>query len=171
MGHIFHVSYIGIVRHLKSFGYVNHYDVWVPYDLRRKKLLKLISISDPLLKCNKNNPFFQRTQRKKKLFRTKKVPGKTKLVCIQRWCSISGGIGQALCITMLFLKIRCRIQANYWPIRSIWSAVRTMPDLASLLLDVLLHLLYSLYLAPSDYHLFQPLQNSLHGKNLFSGSL
>lgn len=38
----------------------------MPYDLRRKKLLKLISISDPLLKCNKNNPFFQRTLREKK---------------------------------------------------------------------------------------------------------
>jgi len=55
--HIFHVS---VIRHLKTLGYINRYDVWVPHNLTEKNLMDRISICDFLLKRNENDPFLKR---------------------------------------------------------------------------------------------------------------
>lgn len=48
-----------IVKHLKSLGYFNCYDVWVPYDLIEKKFMNSNSIYDFFPKCNNNDPLFK----------------------------------------------------------------------------------------------------------------
>ena len=50
-------------NHVHQLGYVNHFDVWVPYKLSKKQnkkpLLDHISICDYPLKCNKNVLFLK----------------------------------------------------------------------------------------------------------------
>ena len=44
---------------MHQFGYVNHFDVWVPHKLSRKNFLDRISACDSLLKRNENVPFLK----------------------------------------------------------------------------------------------------------------
>ena len=55
-----HISHTTVVTRLKALGFVRRYDVWVPHDLTEKNLMDRISISDSLLRRNKNDPFFKR---------------------------------------------------------------------------------------------------------------
>jgi len=55
-----HISRMSVIRHLKTLGYINRYDVWVPHNLTEKNLMDRISICDSLLKRNENNPFLKR---------------------------------------------------------------------------------------------------------------
>ena len=48
-----------VENHLHQRGYVNHFDVWVPYKLSKKNLLDRISACDSLLKCNEKFPFLK----------------------------------------------------------------------------------------------------------------
>ena len=57
---IAHISHTTVVTRLKALGFVSRYDVWVPHDLTEKNLMDRISISDSLLRRNKNDPFFKR---------------------------------------------------------------------------------------------------------------
>ena len=57
---ILKISKSRIENHLHQFGYVNHFDVWVPRKLREKKLLDRISACNSLLKRNENVPFLKR---------------------------------------------------------------------------------------------------------------
>ena len=61
---------------------------------------------------------------------------------------------------------KCRIfhQGNARP----HISLMTMQKLLQLGWEVLIHLLYSLDIAPLDFHLFRSLQNSLNGKNFNS---
>jgi len=34
---ILHISHMSVIRHLKTLGYINRYDVWVPHNLTEKK--------------------------------------------------------------------------------------------------------------------------------------
>ena len=49
----------GIENHLHQFGYVNHFNVWVPQKLCEKNLLDYISACNSLLKCKKNVLFLK----------------------------------------------------------------------------------------------------------------
>ena len=50
-----------VENHLHQFGYINHFDVWVPHKLNKKKkhLLDCISTCNSLLKHNKNVLFLK----------------------------------------------------------------------------------------------------------------
>jgi len=56
---IFHISHMSVIRHLKTLGYINRYDVWVS-QFDGKNLMDCIFICDSLLKRNENNPFLKR---------------------------------------------------------------------------------------------------------------
>ena len=49
----------GIENHLHQFGYVNHFNVWVPQKLYDKNLLDYISACNSLLKRKENVPFIK----------------------------------------------------------------------------------------------------------------
>lgn len=49
-----------VLKYLHQLNYVNHYDVWVPHDLRKKNLMDRITVSDSLLKRNDDDSFFNR---------------------------------------------------------------------------------------------------------------
>ena len=59
IANILKISKSSVENHLHHCGYVNCFDVWVLHKLSEKNLLDLISISDSLLKCNENVPFFK----------------------------------------------------------------------------------------------------------------
>ena len=46
-------------NHLHQFGYVNHFNVWVPQKLCEKNLLDYISACNSLLKHKENVPFIK----------------------------------------------------------------------------------------------------------------
>ena len=51
-----------IENHLHQFGYVNHFDVWIPHKLSNRKIKNLldhISACNSLLKHNENIPFLK----------------------------------------------------------------------------------------------------------------
>lgn len=54
-----HVPHMSNARHLKSHGYVNQYDMWIPRNLSENSLIDRISMSDSLLKRNKYDPFLK----------------------------------------------------------------------------------------------------------------
>ena len=56
---ILKISKSCIQNHLHQRGYINRFDVWVPYKLSEKKLLDHISTCDSLLKCNDNVPLLK----------------------------------------------------------------------------------------------------------------
>ena len=49
---ILKISKSSVESHLHQLGYVNHFDIWVPRKLSKKKLLDCISARDSLLKHN-----------------------------------------------------------------------------------------------------------------------
>ena len=49
----------GIENHLHQFGYVNHFNVWVPQKLCEKNFLDYISACNSLLKHKENVPFIK----------------------------------------------------------------------------------------------------------------
>ena len=63
MDNILKISKLRIENHLHLSGFVNHFDVWIPYKLRKKKTnkrkLKNISTHDSLLKLDKIFPFLK----------------------------------------------------------------------------------------------------------------
>jgi len=48
-----------IHEHFVKLGYINHFDVWVPYDLTEKNLMDRISICDSLYKHNEETLFLK----------------------------------------------------------------------------------------------------------------
>jgi len=56
---IVHISHMSVIRHLKTLGYINRYDVWVPYNLTEKNLMDRIPICDSLFKRNENDSFLK----------------------------------------------------------------------------------------------------------------
>ena len=59
IANILRISKSSIENLLHQLGYVNRFDVWVPYKLSGKNLLDCISICDSLLKCNENILFLK----------------------------------------------------------------------------------------------------------------
>jgi len=51
---------MSVIRHLKTLGYINCYDVWMPHNLAEKNLMDRISNCDSLFKRNENDPFLKR---------------------------------------------------------------------------------------------------------------
>ena len=49
-----------VENNLNLLGYVNHFDVWVPYRLSEENLLSHISACSSLLQCNRK-PFVLKT--------------------------------------------------------------------------------------------------------------
>ena len=54
------ISHTCVERHLKQLGYVNKLDIWVPHKLNKIQLTKLISIGDPMPKCNETDLYLKR---------------------------------------------------------------------------------------------------------------
>ena len=63
MDNILKISKLRIENHLHLSGFVNHFDVWIPHKLSKKKTnkrkLKNISTHDSLLKLDKIFPFLK----------------------------------------------------------------------------------------------------------------
>ena len=59
IANILKISKSSVENHLHQFGYVNHFDVWVPHKLSEQNLLDCISACDSLLKRNENVPFLK----------------------------------------------------------------------------------------------------------------
>ena len=55
----FKISKSNVENHLHELGYVNHFEVWVPYKLRKKNLLDHISTCNSLLQHNGNTPLLK----------------------------------------------------------------------------------------------------------------
>ena len=56
---ILKISKSSVENHLHQFGYVHHFDVWIPHKLGGKNLLDHISSCDSLLKRNENVLFLK----------------------------------------------------------------------------------------------------------------
>ena len=55
------ISKSRVENHLHQFGYINHFEVWVPHKpiIKKKNLLDHISTWNSLLKCNENVSFLK----------------------------------------------------------------------------------------------------------------
>lgn len=49
-----------IYDHMKWFGFVSKFDIWVSHVLKKKDLLRRINICNLLLKCEENDSFLKR---------------------------------------------------------------------------------------------------------------
>lgn len=204
---VLHISHMSVVRHLKTLGYVNRYDVWVPHNLTEKNLIDRISICYSLLKRNRNNPFLKRTitgdekwivynnverkrpweKRDESTITTPATDLHPKKVMLCIWWDWKGIVYYELLPQNQMLnsdkycsqldRLKAAIDekrpelANQKGVIFHQDSARphislqTRQKLIQLGWDVLLHPPYSPDLAPSNYHLFRSLQNSLDGRN------
>jgi len=206
---ILYISHVSVIRHLKTLGYINHYDVWVPHNLTKKSLMDRISICDSLLKRNENDPFFKRiitdnkkwivyiNVERKKFWRkryelpliTPKVGLHSKKVVLCVWWDWKGIVYYELlphnqtinsdkyCSQLDRLKAATDEKRPELATRK--GVVFHQEDNASCLVAYLVKngaiwlgcptspTIFT-DLAPSDYHLFRSLQNSLNRKNFDS---
>ncbi|KAF6099802.1 hypothetical protein HJG60_011534 [Phyllostomus discolor] len=59
IANILKISKSSVENYLYELGYVNCFDIWVPYKLSEENLLHHVSTCDSLLKCNGNVPFLK----------------------------------------------------------------------------------------------------------------
>ncbi|XP_012061365.1 PREDICTED: histone-lysine N-methyltransferase SETMAR-like [Atta cephalotes] len=168
-----------IHEHFVKLGYINRFDVWVPHDLTEKNLMDRISICDSLYKCNGETPFLKQVvTRDEKWIIYNNVERK------RSW----GKRNEPLAIPkaglhpkkVMLYELKTAIEQKRPEIANRKGVVFhqdnarphvsliTRQKLLELCLDVLPHPPYSPDLAPSDFHLFRSLQNSLNGKSFNS---
>lgn len=202
---ILNMSNSSVYNHLKTLGYTNKLDIWVPHELKEVHLMARLNICDMLIKREENEPFLKRlitgdekwivynnVVRKRSWSRSDDPPQTTskpgihqKKIMLSVWWDFKGVVFFELLPRNQTInsEVYCR-QLN-----SLNEAiVKKRPDLVNrkgvvlhhdnarphislmtrqkileLGWDILPHPPYSPDLAPSDFHLFRSLQNSLRG--------
>lgn len=182
---------MSIVRHLEILGYVNRYDVWVPHDLTEKNLMDPFpsailcsnATKTPIFKTNKlGKTIWAIVNHSKSNLHSKKEGDAVYLVGLEGHLILrapsaqpDSEFGQVLLDRLkAAIDEKCPKLANRKDVIFHQDNARphvflqTRQKLVQLGWDVLPHLPYSHDLAPSDYHLFRSLQNSLNRKNFNS---
>ncbi|XP_018349831.1 PREDICTED: histone-lysine N-methyltransferase SETMAR-like [Trachymyrmex septentrionalis] len=169
-----------VSKHLNKLQIIKKLDVWVPHDLTEKNRINRISISDLLYKRNEYDPFLKRiitgdekwiiynnVERKRSWSKRGEPPSTTpkaglhpKKVMLCIWWNWKGIVYYEL------LPNNETIDSDKYC--SQLDKLKTRQKLLALGWDVLPHPPYSPDIAPSDYHLFRSLQNSINGLNFAS---
>ncbi|KAL0880854.1 hypothetical protein ABMA27_002037 [Loxostege sticticalis] len=149
-----------VLAHLKKTGYTKKLDIWVPHELTERNLMNHVLICDSLLRRNETEPFLKLSLRitgdENWITYDKNKPGFTRnkvMLCV--WWDWKGIIHYELLPpgrnidSELYCEQLMRLKQEFG-----W--------------EVLMHPPYSSDLAPSDFHLFRSLQNSLGSVRLTS---
>ncbi|KAG5305532.1 SETMR methyltransferase, partial [Acromyrmex insinuator] len=168
-------------NHLKKAGYAKKLDVWVPHELTQRNLIDRISISETLLKRNEIDPFLkqiitgdEKWEKYKNIVRKRswnkrgeppQTTSKPGLMANKLYCSQLDRLQEVIKEKRPELIYRKGIVFHHDNARS-HTSLMTRQKLRELGWEVLMHPPYSPDLAPSDYHLFRSLQNSLDEKTL-----
>ncbi|XP_066253847.1 uncharacterized protein [Euwallacea similis] len=170
------ISHTSVEKHLHQLGYVSRLNVWVPHQLTEANLITRISICDSLRKRQESDPFlkqivtgdekwiiYENVKRKRSWGHSSQPPQTTskvglhpKKIMLSVWWDFKGTellpSGKTIDSTLYCSQLT-----------KLKEAIRTkQPELFGW--DVLAHPPYSPDLAPSDFHLFRSLQNSMKGK-------
>ncbi|KAJ0183521.1 hypothetical protein K1T71_001497 [Dendrolimus kikuchii] len=183
-----------VLAHLKKAGYTKKLDIWVPHELTERNLMNGVLICDSLLRRNETEPFLKKliTGDKKWITYDKNVrkrswskagqasqtvakPGLTRnkvMLCV--WTIDS----ELYCEQLMRLKQKVeRKRPELINRRGVvfhhdnarpHTSLATQQKLREFGWEVLMHPPYSPDLAPSDFHLFRSLQNSLGSVRLTS---
>ncbi|KAL0830701.1 hypothetical protein ABMA28_002835 [Loxostege sticticalis] len=172
-----------VLAHLKQTGYTKKLDIWVPHELTERNLMNCVLICDSLLRRNETEPFL-----KKLITGDEKWITYDKNVQKRSWSKA----GQASQTMMLSVWWDWKGIIHYEvlpPSRTIDSELyceqlirlkqeveRKRPELINRRgvfgWEVFMHSPYSPDLAPSDFHLFRSLQNSLGSpQNFYSNGI
>ncbi|CAK9804065.1 Histone-lysine N-methyltransferase SETMAR [Anthophora plagiata] len=163
------VDHKTVLNHLHKAGYKKKLDVWVPHELSAKNMIDRTNICDALLKRNEIEPFLKRvitaiTSVHEARIDVEKV-GQT--IDSQLYCGQLERLRQAIERKRPELNNRKGVVFHHDNARP-HTSLMTRQKLRELGWEVLMHPPYSPDVAPSDYHLFRSLQNSLNGIKLLS---
>ncbi|XP_043502667.1 histone-lysine N-methyltransferase SETMAR-like isoform X1 [Polistes fuscatus] len=177
IGKELNIDHKTVLNHLEKAGYKKKLDVWVPYNLTIKNLMDRIFICESLLKRNEIEPFLKRlitgdekwitlqqSESSKTMIKSEFTSSKV-MLCV--WWDWKDKVHQAIEIKRPELINSEGIVFHHDNARS-YTSLETHQKLRGLGWEVLMHPPYSPDLAPSDYHLFRPLQSSLNGVKLTS---
>lgn len=143
------VSHTAIEKHLKRMKLVKKLDIWVPHDLKEIHLTKRINACDLHLRRNESDPF--------------ELLPRNQTINSDVYCQQLDRLNTAINEKRPELVHRKGVIFHQDNARPHTSLV-TRQKLLELGWELMLHPPYSPDLAPSDYHLFRSLQNSLDGK-------